>query len=270
MIVDGKKIAEDLKHELQTSYDISYDSPLSLHVVVVGDNPVTERFVSAKKKFGEVIGVSVVEHRLPDTASTDAVVDEVKVAAKEGGGIVVQLPLPLSIDTQKVLNAIPPSCDVDVLSDEAYRQFEQGTSSVLPPVVGAVREVLERHKVVLKGKRAVVIGRGRLVGKPVAAWLSREGAYVTVASTETTDLSSVTSEADLIVSGVGVPSLIKPEMIKEGSVLIDAGTSEQGGKTVGDIDPACAEGAALFTPTPGGIGPITVAMLFKNLLALQK
>ncbi len=269
MIVDGKAIAEDLKRELTKKvYDISYKNGLVLQLIMVGANPVTERFVAVKKKFAADVGVSIIEHRLPKNSTTAEAVAAVKSAAQAGGGIVVQLPLPASIDTQTVLNAIPVSADVDVLSDAACAQFEAGTLPILPPVAGAISEILLRYGVSVVGKKAVVIGQGRLVGKPSALWLKRAGAHVVAADEHTGNIRVLTEDVDIIVSGAGVPHLIKPEMVKEGVALLDAGTSEQGGKTVGDIDPSCAEKASLFTETPGGIGPVTVAMLFKNLLAL--
>ncbi len=139
--------------------------------------------------------------------------------------------------------------------------------SVLPPVAGAVAEVLMRQGVDVAGKKVVVVGAGRLVGKPVAEMLKEMGGEVAVITTTSGSLEELKT-ADVVVLGAGNPGFIKPEMLKQGVVLIDAGTSEAGGKLMGDADPACAEVASIFTPVPGGIGPIAVAMIFKNLLAL--
>jgi methylenetetrahydrofolate dehydrogenase (NADP+)/methenyltetrahydrofolate cyclohydrolase len=171
-------------------------------------------------------------------------------------GVIVQLPID---NADALLAKIPAEKDVDAL----------GPAPKVPaPVAGAVKEVLERSHVEVKSKKAVVVGAGRLVGEPCARMLGDMGAIVSVVTLEQGSLDEL-KEADIIVSGAGSPGLIKPEMLKPGVALIDAGMSELGGKLVGDADPACAEVASVFTPTPGGIGPIAVAMVYKNLFALK-
>ncbi len=267
MIVNGREIAEEIKKELREKIvELSAASKPRLALVIVGENPTIERFVSAKKKFAADIGVSVSEIRLPSAVSTESAILAVQRVAETAEGIVVQLPLPLSLNAEAVLNAIPAEADVDALSQESARQFEI-KSSVMPPVIGAIQEVLIRHSIFLGGKKVLVVGQGKLVGQPAAIWFKRQGTAVTVCDMGD-DLSALAQDADIIVLGAGVPGLLRPEMIKQGVIILDAGTSEEGGKVVGDADPACAEKAALFTPTPGGIGPITVAMLFKNLVDL--
>jgi methylenetetrahydrofolate dehydrogenase (NADP+)/methenyltetrahydrofolate cyclohydrolase len=174
---------------------------------------------------------------------------------------VVQLPLPKQINANKILDLIPSDKDVDALSENA---------SVLAPVAGAVREVLERNQVELEGKKILVVGQGRLVGRPVAIWLAQEGYEVETADINTKNLAELTNRADVIITGVGKPGLIKLEDIKEGAILIDTGTSESAGKLMGDVDPTCAVKCSLLSPVPGGVGPITVAMIFKNLLQLVR
>ncbi len=191
-------------------------------------------------------------------------------AFRDADAVIIQLPFPQGSDTQGMLDAIPVEKDVDVLSRAARQMFEQGDADVLlPPVVAAVREILEYGQVALAEKKAVVIGAGFLVGAPVAAWLTQQGADVTMVTSKDY-LSAALGNADVIVSGAGSPRLITPAMVKEGVVIIDAGTSESGGAIVGDADPACADKCAIFTPVPGGVGPLAVAKLFENAVTLAE
>lgn len=269
MIIDGKKIAEDLKRTLKEGFS-KYDNP-TLLLIIVGENATTEFFIRAKKNFGKSIGVKIEEERFEEGTSTEELIEAIKSAGERNDikGIVVQLPLPEAVDTETVLNAIPIKKDVDVLSGKAMDEFGMG-GLVLPPVVGAIKEILERASVDVNGKNAVVVGRGRLVGEPASAWLKNNGANVKILDKETGDISPDTQKADILVLGAGVPGLIKPEMIKDGVVILDASTSEVGGVLSGDADPKCAEKCSILTPVPGGIGPITVAKLFENLLHLTQ
>jgi len=268
MIIDGRGIANKIKETLREEVSQRVASP-TLFVILVGNNPVSEKFLIVKEKFAADIGVQVVEKRFSETIDTLRLESEVVSTAKEkNSALIVQLPLPQHIDTQKVLNAIPPHKDPDMLGDESVMMFKNGRAQILPPVIGAIKEILNRHKIEIKDKKIVVVGRGQLVGQPAETWFKREGGEVTVVDERTPDISPYTKGADIILSGAGMPGLIKPEIIKEGVVLLDAGTSEAGGKLLGDADPACAPKCSIFTPAPGGIGPITVAMLFKNLLTL--
>jgi methylenetetrahydrofolate dehydrogenase (NADP+)/methenyltetrahydrofolate cyclohydrolase len=172
------------------------------------------------------------------------------------------------MDTDFIVNAIPLEKDADVLSQLAYEAFEKSVQpSLLPPVVGAIKEVFDRHAIDPTGKQTVIVGNGKLVGLPASVWLQSLGADVIVL-TRNTFSEEVIRDADIVISGAGAPHLIKPDMLKEGVVLIDAGTSESNGAIAGDADPACADVASIFTPVPGGMGPIAVACLFKNAAAL--
>lgn len=272
MIVDGKAIQEEMKHELKREVSFLALRP-RLVVVQVGTDAASTKFVSMKRAFAEEIGVEFILHEFPESAKTEQLVKEIQGYNKDArvNGIIVQLPLPKTIDSDAVIEAIHPAKDPDALRMEEGESFR-----VPPPVAGAVEEILTRHEIVPQEKHAVVVGYGRLVGKPVAQWLVDNGAHLRVVDKNTPPELFAESilAADIIVSGAGVPGLLKPEMVKEGVVLIDAGTSEGpetpfGNKPlVGDIDPLCAEKASLFAPVPGGVGPITVATIFKNLLAL--
>ncbi len=281
MIIDGKKINREIMEELRASL-----ASLSLAIVLVGDDPVTAKYVEKKKKFGEEIGVRVEVFKYGSTSLTTGglgiltgeLVTEIKnILAGNPSGIIVQLPLPKNIDTQMILNILPIDKDVDLLSDAAYQSFVDGKSKILPPVTGAIKEILERGGIKdLHGLNAVIVGRGKLVGRPAAVWFANQGAKVDLLGRDTKDLAPFIKKADIVIAGAGVPNLIKPEMLPEkadtklgGVIIIDAATSDVSGKIVGDVDLACAEKSLIFSPVPGGVGPITVAMLFKNLSILN-
>ncbi len=270
MIIDGKKTAMSLKKTLQKKISILANAP-TLVVFVVGDNLSTKKFIALKKVFAEEVGVSIsIKKYKSNDVSTQQLVDGIKNSLTEYDGVIVQFPLPPNIDKDIVRNTVPVRCDVDVISDEAILLFKSRASKVLPPVVGAIEEILKEQKILIKGKKVVVVGDGSLVGRPSAQWARQQGALVDVVEEKTSDMTSRTKEADVLILGAGVPFLIKPDMVKEGVIIFDAGTSELRGKLKGDADPACSSKASLFTPVPGGIGPITVAIIFKNLLILSK
>lgn len=258
MIVNGKAVAIKIEHDLITRARSLEQKP-RLSIISVGENHVSERFVRMKTEYAARIGVHTDVIQLPEADETQEVIEEIKKQSVHADGIIVQLPLPRSCDTNAVLASIAREKDVDALSPNPI---------VLSPVVGAVQRILAEGGVSLTHKKILVIGRGRLVGAPLTAWLSENGNTVEVIGDEVEDVSLHTHSADVIISGAGEPHLIKPSMIKEGVVLIDCGTSEAGGKVIGDADPACASKCTLFTPVPGGVGPVTVAMLFENLFTL--
>lgn len=282
MIIDGKKIANEIKVALRSQLSTK-NGQLLLAVILVGDNLASHKYVERKKKVGEEIGVEVVVHEYPtDVLETDLVEEIEKLNNDDKvNGIIVQLPLSPQLNQEKILNLISPDKDVDALGSEAR---------VLSPTVGAIKEILEKNKVSFVGKKVVVVGNGKLVGRPVSLWLTQEGAEVEVVDINTKNSEMILRDADIIVSGVGKPGLITPDKIRaprvpaetsvkagslgevgrQGVVLIDAGTAEAGGELRGDADPACADKCSLFTPVPGGVGPLTVVMLFKNLLELSK
>lgn len=264
MLVDGKKIAEDIRRSVRTALSDS-GRKLSLSVISVGGDAVTQQFVGIKKKIAEDVGIILTYTVFPHETTTEELCDAIAVAVISSNGIIVQLPLPAHIDRVKVFETIPASHDVDCLGNEARGEFEKGTSPLLPPVVSAIQEIVERHSIAVVGKKVVVVGRGMLVGAPVATWFTNSGAHV-VSVDKHDDIASYTKDADIIVLGAGHPYLLKPDMIQSGVVVFDAGTSEDGGKIVGDADPTCAQKTALLTPVPGGIGPIAVAKIFENLL----
>lgn len=266
MIIDGTKIAEDMAATLAYRVRTLPRAP-RLCALYAAPTFATTRFLAIKEARARSIGIPLDAVELGADIDTAGVVAAVVRAASEYEGVLVQLPFPPQVDVAAVLAAIPYNRDVDVIGGEAVQQLALGDTEALPPVVGAIRAIARSAGVDFAGKRVVVVGAGRLVGQPAAAWLRQQGAEVVVLTEEIADLAAETLQADVLVLGAGVPGLIRPEMVKEGVLIFDAGTSEAAGKLVGDADPACAPRAALFTPVPGGIGPITVSVIFENLLA---
>ena len=271
MIVDGKLIAQLIKEQV-ASYTQTRHLPLVLGIVVVGDDSVIENFVRIKKRVAIDVGITLCEFRFPENIDGETLLREVTKIATDAtlDGLIIQLPLPLHIETPTILNAVPLDKDVDMLSANALAEFSQGRAKILPPVAGAIQVILEHYRIGVAGKDVLVLGHGRLVGAPAALFMRHNNAHVTVVDKAIAHLAHLTLEADIIISGVGQPGILKPEMLKKGVVLIDAGTSEDGGKIIGDADPRCADVAAIFTPVPGGVGPITVSMIYKNVSMLTR
>lgn len=256
MIVDGWKIAADILTRAKARAKRLPRPPLVV-ALKGADTAATRSYLSVKKKRAADAGCRF------DMRELGASVEDADAA-------LVQLPLPFGADVKAALDAILVEKDADVLSTAARMKFEAAEpDALLPPTAAALAEILSASGVDPKGKRAVVIGAGWLVGIPCATWLSHAGAEVVHLKEPGSDLS-VLKDADIVVSGVGSPRLIKPDYLKRGVVLIDAGTSESGGTVAGDADPACAGVASLFTPVPGGVGPVTVACLFANAVTLAE
>jgi len=262
MLVDGKKIAEDIYTELGPKF-AALEQNAKLGIVVVGENPVIESFVGMKGRAASRLGIEMVRTSLPETATFDEVAAAAKNLVEKTAGVIMQLPLPKHIDIDAALASVPNEKDVDALNPA----ISEDQRLVHAPVALAVVEILKRSNVEIAGKRTVVVGAGRLVGKPSAWLLKSLGANVSMFTLEQGSINDL-KDADIVVSGAGNPGFIKPEHLKKGTALVDAGTSELNKKVVGDADPACADVASVFTPVPGGVGPVAVALIFKNLLAL--
>lgn len=280
MIIDGKALAEKIKASLREEI-LNSGKKIRLAVIKLGNNPATEKFLEQKKKFAESIGVEVRMYEMPEDISTNKLREKVSevVHIEENDGIIIQLPLPAQINVQYILDAITPEKDPDMLSSKSWGKFATGKSKILPPVVGAIKTIFEEHKVELEGKNIVVFGAGRLVGKPITTWLLNQKATVSVIDENTSNPKDFSIKADIIISGAGKPGIIKSDMVKGGVIIIDAGTSVESSSSinsgrqaslVGDVDPAVFEKASFFSPVPGGVGPLTVAILFKNLIELSK
>lgn len=267
MIIDGRKMAADVLARTK-AHAAKLAHPPRVLVISANETPATKSYLAIKQKKAADAGcVLDLLSFGPDTTTEDL---RTAVLTSDADAVIVQLPLGERMDAHIVCDAIPLEKDADVLSTVARMKFEADEYDVLiPPVAGALAEILSSHNVDLAGKKAVVIGKGSLVGKPCATWLSHHKADVTHLSFRSGDFSAL-KDADITVSGAGSPHFIKPEMIKQGAVLIDAGTSESGGAIAGDADPACADKCSIFTPVPGGVGPIAVAKLFENVVTLAE
>lgn len=260
MIIDGKKISEEIVETLLAERT-TLPPVLRLGVLMGKEDAASASFVKIKERVADKLQVVVVRELLDGNSTTAHAVRGIERLAKNCAGVIVQLPLPPQINLADVLAALPAEKDVDAITD--------AERIVRAPVAEAVSEVFVRTGVVARGKRAVVVGAGKLVGTPVAGLLKELGADVLVITQNEGTLADLKT-ADIVVLGAGDPGFVKPNMLKEGMVLIDAGTSEASGRLVGDASPECAEVASVFTPVPGGIGPIAVAMIFKNLFILAR
>lgn len=259
MIVDGKKLASHILEETKTAA-LRLSRQPSFLAVAVAPSPATESYLRMKRKQAAAVGIEM-NVRTYEQATTEELVTMLQSVVEDA--VIVQLPLPSTIDTRKVLDAIPSEKDADVLASHTR---EEGV--LMHPVAAAVQEILKQGGVGLAGKQVTVVGNGWLVGAPAAAWLRSVGASVTVVTREEGNLSDALHNADVLVTGAGVAGLIGKEDVKDGVVVIDIGTSELGGSLAGDVRADVAEKASLFTPVPGGVGPITVAFLLRNVVQI--
>jgi len=262
MIVDGRAIAEDIYKDLHPKF-AALGRSIKLGILVAGANPVIESFVKIKTQAAERLGIEMVRVNVSDKSDAGKIQQAISRLVDTADAVIVQLPLPHGINTNEMLATVPKKKDVDALNPT----ISEEERPVHAPVALAVVEILRRSGIEIAGKRTVVVGAGRLVGAPSAWLLKSLGANVSVFSLEEGSIDDL-KDADIVVSGAGNPGFIKSEHIKAGAALIDAGTSELNKKIIGDIDPKCAEKASLLTPVPGGVGPVAVAMIFRNLFDL--
>lgn len=270
IILDGnklsKKILEDIAKEIKKRHLL-----LRLAVVLVGDNSVSRSYTTKKQQACEAVGIDFKLFNFPSDIDDSEFKKEIKkiVDDKSISGVVIQLPLPPKFDTSEILNFIPADKDIDVLSSANFEKFSKNELPILPPVVGAIKRLFEEYKISIKNKKITLIGRGRLVGRPLSVWLENNKIKFFLADKKTEDISKFTKESDIIISGAGCGGLIKEDMVKRGAVLVDVGTSSEEGKVKGDIDPSSYQKSSYVAPVPGGVGPMTVAILVENLLKLN-
>ena len=260
-LVDGRSLSKLITEEVLSLVG-SCSTPPKLVVVTCDPNFETRKFLDLKQKKAESLGVVMNTITLPKETTTEELIDLIKHQSTKVDGVIVQLPLPKNIATDKVLQAIPKHQDVDRFD---YLGEE---TDILPPVVGAIDEISKYHNVEWRDKKVVVFGQGRLVGLPAVLYARAKGARVEIVTENTINVSLVTKDADIVILGVGKPNLLTSDMVKTGVVVFDAGASEDGGLLVGDASHELASKASLLTPVPGGIGPLTVILLFRNLLKL--
>lgn len=271
VILDGRKLSEKILNKIKKEIKNRH-LKLTLAVILVGENPVSKMYVSKKQKACEKVGINFKLFRFSARISSQKLKLEIRKITKNKkiSGIIVQLPLPKKINSQEILNLIPVKKDVDVLS-EKNTLTRQGLVKVLPPVVSGINHFLKEYRISLKGKNIVIVGAGKLVGKPASEWFFSKKVRVSAVDKSTKNIPSLTKKADIIITGVGKPNLIKGDMVKKGVVIVDAGTSFYKGKLTGDVDfKSISKKAKYITPVPGGVGPMTVACLIENLLVINK
>jgi methylenetetrahydrofolate dehydrogenase (NADP+)/methenyltetrahydrofolate cyclohydrolase len=264
MLIDGKKIAAQIEVRLAKEIRRRKAQP-RLAVVLVGDDPASVVYVRKKQEAAARVRIDFSLYTLPSSTNPSGLMRQVRNLANDPHvhGIVVQLPLPKQFNTDEILALIPPEKDVDALN-------YANPSGLLAATAGAVLEVLRRQKIKIAGAQAVVVGRGKVAGLPIAMALLANDATVTIAHSKTKDLVELTKQADILVSAVGRPHFIKPAFVKESAAVIDVGISRIDGKLHGDVDPAVEKKAGFLTPVPGGIGPLTVVKLLENVLQAWK
>ncbi len=275
-IIDGKKVSARVKSEVREEAAALGQKGISvgLAVVIVGDNPASRVYVNNKKKACAEVGFESYEYALPAETTQDELLALVKKLNddKKVNGILVQLPLPKHIDENAIINAISPDKDVDAFHPTNVGHIMIGDFSFLPCTPAGVMELIAETGIDVCGKNCVVIGRSNIVGKPMAMLLLHKNGTVTMTHSRTKDLASVTSQADILVAAVGKAGFVTADMIKPGAVVIDVGMNKNAdGKLCGDVDfDGCCEKAGYITPVPGGVGPMTIAMLMRNTLTAAK
>ena len=275
-IIDGKKVSARVKSEVREEAAALGQKGISvgLAVVIVGDNPASRVYVNNKKKACAEVGFESYEYALPAETTQDELLALVKKLNddKKVNGILVQLPLPKHIDENAIINAISPDKDVDAFHPTNVGHIMIGDFSFLPCTPAGVMELIAETGIDVCGKNCVVIGRSNIVGKPMAMLLLHKNGTVTMTHSRTKDLASVTSRADILVAAVGKAGFVTADMIKPGAVVIDVGMNRNAeGKLCGDVDfDGCCEKAGYITPVPGGVGPMTIAMLMRNTLTAAK
>ncbi len=271
--MDGKAFAKQLRSEIEKQVK-EFSIPVGLGTILVGDDPGSIAYVEGKHRDCAEVGIKSIRINLPVTASTDEVIAAVGKLNTDPlcTGFIVQLPLPNSIDVQKVLAAINPKKDADGLTPSNLGNLVLGFNTITPCTPLAIVALLEEYKVSLAGQKVLIIGRGRTVGRPLSILLSQKpyNATVILAHSATTNLAQLLQAADIVISAIGIAHFIKPEMIKKDAIVVDVGISRLNNQLVGDVDPRVIDVASLFAPMPGGIGPMTRVMLLRNLIKLAQ
>lgn len=285
-LLDGKKISDDIKNEITAEVQKMKDNGEKvphLAAVIVGNDGASLTYVGSKVKACERVGFESTLVKMTSTTSETELLKKIKQLNEDDNidGFIVQLPLPEQIDTQKVLMAIDPSKDVDGFHPENFGKMALDMTTFIPATPFGILELLERYGVETKGKHTVVIGRSHIVGRPMSILMGRKGfpgnSTVTLTHSYTKNIAQITTQADIIITALGVPNYLKAEMVKDDAVVIDVGItrvadeSEKGYRITGDVDfEFVSKKASFITPVPGGVGPMTIAMLLKNTLLARE
>lgn len=272
-IIDGKKISQEIKDELKEKVSAlkAEGKSICLAVIQVGNDPASSVYVGNKKKACAYIGIESLAYELPEETTQDELLDLVRKLNNDDkvNGILVQLPLPKHIDEQMVIQTISPEKDVDGFNEKSVGALCVGSKGFVSCTPLGVIQLLKRSGIEISGKRCVVLGRSNIVGKPMALLLLRENGTVTVCHSRTRDLREVTKQADILVVAIGKPKFVDETYIKEGAVVIDVGIHRnEDNKLCGDVDfEKAAPHTSAITPVPGGVGPMTIAMLMYNCVS---
>lgn len=265
-IIDGKKIASEMREALKQK--MGSLGHVGLAVIIVGENPASKVYVRNKEKACIDAGIHSEVIALPEETTQEEILERIRMLNEDAGihGILVQLPLPAHFDSRKVLDSISAEKDVDGFHPCNVGALLLGNPGLQPCTPHGVMKMLEYEEVEIRGKHAVIVGASNIVGKPMALMLLAKGATVTICNSKTRDLGHHTRDADILVVAVGRPNLVTGSMVKEGAVVIDVGMNRlESGKLAGDVDfDAACERASMITPVPGGVGPMTIAMLLEN------
>ena len=270
VLLDGKALSAEIKENLKdkvAEFEKEYGRKIALAVILVGENPASCVYVKNKIKAAEFVGIKSLSFTLPETAAESEVEDLVKILSADNSvdGILVQLPLPKHLNEEKILSMIPAEKDVDGFTAENVGNttlFKDGINSCTP---AGIMYMLKSTGVPLSGKHAVIIGRSNIVGKPVALMLLRENCTVTICHSKTADLKAVAKQADILVVAIGRAKFVTADMVKDGAIVIDVGINRTENGLCGDVDfDSVKDKASFITPVPGGVGPMTIAMLMSN------
>jgi methylenetetrahydrofolate dehydrogenase (NADP+)/methenyltetrahydrofolate cyclohydrolase len=269
--MDGKVIAERIRKEIAGKV-AKLSSPIGLGTILVGSDPGSVAYVDGKHKDCAEVGIKSIKVNLPDSVSTADVVAAVNKLNQDPNctGFIVQLPLPSGLDVQEVLSAIDPKKDADGLTPTNLGNLVLSFNEIIPCTPKAIVALLSEYKIKLSGAKVLIIGRGLTVGRPLSILLSQKAinATITLAHSATSNLSALIKESDVVIAAIGSAHFVKPEMVKPGAVIVDVGITRVDNKLVGDVDPTVAQIASAMAPMPGGVGPLTRAMLLQNVFEL--
>jgi methylenetetrahydrofolate dehydrogenase (NADP+)/methenyltetrahydrofolate cyclohydrolase len=261
--MDGRALAAKVRAAVKE--EVEELGELGLATVLVGDDPASHLYINRKHEAAEEVGIRTIDHRLPAETSEEEVLELLRElnADDEVDAILPQLPMP-GIDEARIIRAVDPVKDVDGFHPLNAGQLYLGRPTLVPATPSGIMALLGEYSIPLDGARAVVVGRSDIVGKPVAHLLLQANATVTICHSHTDDLARQTLDADVLVVATGIPGLVDPDMVKQGAAVVDVGQNRTEAGLVGDVDPGVSERAAFLTPVPGGVGPMTIAMLLRN------
>ena len=269
--MDGKVIAERIRKEIAGKV-AKLSTPIGLGTILVGSDPGSVAYVDGKHKDCAQVGIKSIKVNLPDSVSTADVVAAVNKLNQDPNctGFIVQLPLPSGINVQEVLSAIDPKKDADGLTPTNLGNLVLSFNEIIPCTPKAIVALLSEYKIKLSGAKVLIIGRGLTVGRPLSILLSQKAinATITLAHSATSNLSALIKDSDVVIAAIGSAHFIKPEMVRPGAVIVDVGITRVDNKLVGDVDPTVAQIASAMAPMPGGVGPLTRAMLLQNVFEL--